>query len=100
MPGVDKNVKHVFHQYVLRVEDEYPRVRDELADCLIEKGISAAIHYPHPINKQPLYLDLGYGGINCPNTEDACRKVLSLPVDPLVDRKDIKYILSVFEDLS
>jgi len=100
VPYVEKDVKHIFHQYIVRVEEEYPRGRDELADHLTEKGVGVAVHYPIPINRQPLYLKLGYGGTMCPNSEEACRRVLSLPVHPLVDRKDIKYILDALKDIS
>lgn len=97
-PYVDKNVKHVFHQYAIRVEDSYPMDRDELAVHLTEKGIGNAIHYPIPIYSQPLYLKLGYGEPKCPNTEDACRHILSLPVHPMVNREDIEYMLAVLKD--
>jgi perosamine synthetase len=99
VPYVDKDVKPVFHQYVMRVENTYPRGRDELADLLIEKGVGVAVHYPIPIYRQPLYLKLGYGEKKCPNTEEACRRALSLPVHPLVDRKDIEFILDVLEHI-
>jgi len=93
-------VKPVFHQYVVRVEEDYPRGRDELANLLTEKGVGVAVHYPIPIYRQQLYLKLGYGEKKCPNTEEACRRVLSLPVHPLVDRKDIEYMLAVLEEIS
>jgi perosamine synthetase len=99
VPYVDKDVKPVFHQYVVRVEENYPRDRDELADSLTEKGIGVAVHYPMPIYRQPLYMKLGYEGTRCPNTEEACRRVLSLPVHPRVDKKDIQYMLNVLKDV-
>jgi perosamine synthetase len=99
-PYVDKNVKHVFHQYAIRVEDNYPLSREELSAHLTEEGIGNAIHYPIPIYRQPLYLKLGYGKSKCPNTEDACKKILSLPVHPMVNREDIEYMLTVLKDAS
>jgi len=99
-PYVEKDVKHVFHQYVVRVEDTYPKERNELASHLTEKGVGVAVHYPVPIYRQPLYLELGYGGTVCPVTEEVCRRVLSLPVHPLVDVKAIKYVLDVLKDIS
>jgi perosamine synthetase len=83
----------------VRVEEDYPRDRDELADSLTEKGVGVAVHYPLPIYRQPFYQELGYSGKKCPNTEDVCRRVLSLPVHPLVDKNDIKYILDALECL-
>jgi perosamine synthetase len=100
VPYVDKDVKHVFHQYVIRVEDNYLLSRTELADSLAEKGVGVAVHYPIPIYSQPLYQKLGYKNTVCPNTEDACRRVLSLPVHPLVERKDIEYILDALKEVS
>jgi perosamine synthetase len=99
-PHVNPNVKPVFHQYVVRVEENYPLNRDELADRLTEKGVGNAVHYPLPIYRQPLYQKLGYKDVACPNTEDACKRVLSLPVHPLVKREDIEYILDVLKDVS
>ena len=99
VPYVDKDVKHVFHQYVIRVEDGYPVDRDELADCLGENGVGVAVHYPIPIYRQQLYKELGYGDKLCPNTEEACKKVLSLPVHPLVDEKDIKYVVDALKNI-
>jgi len=100
VPYIEKDVKPVFHQYVVRVENNYSRSRDELADILTEKNIGVAVHYPIPIYRQRLYQKLGYEKTTCPNTEDACKKVLSLPVHPLVDREDIDYILDVLKDIS
>ncbi len=100
VPYVDDDVKHIFHQYVVRVEDSYRLDRDELVDCLSGKGVGVAVHYPVPIYKQPFYQKLGYEGAVCPNTAEACSRVLSLPVHPLVDRKDIEYILDVLKEVS
>lgn len=100
VPYVASDVKHVFHQYVIRVENGYPLSRDELATWLAEKGVGSAVHYPIPIYRQPLYTKLGYENESCPNTEDSCRRVLSLPVHPLVTRDDIKYILDSLNEIS
>jgi perosamine synthetase len=100
VPYVDKNVKHVFHQYVVRVEDSYSLDRNELADLLTKHGVGVAVHYPVPIYRQPFYQTLGYKETVCPNTEEDCNRVLSLPVHPLVDRKDIKYIVDILKEVS
>ena len=99
VPCVLKNVKHVFHQYVIRVEDNYRLDRNELAECLTKHGVGNAIHYPLPIYKQPLYETISYSRTVCPNAEDSCRNVLSLPVHPLVNKYDIKYMLDILKSL-
>ena len=91
-PYVEEYAKHVFYQYVVRVEDDYPLERNKLADHLKEMGIGTDVHYPMPIYKQPAYRKLGYSKTICPVTEGSCRRVLSLPVHPSVNEKDIQYI--------
>ena len=99
-PQVNERVKHVFYQYVVRVEDDFPIGRDNLAEHLIKMGVGVAVHYPIPIYKQPLYCELGYGKTACSRAEDACKRVLSLPVHPAVTEEDIKYIIGILEKVS
>ena len=93
-PYVEESVKHVFYQYVVRVDDDYPLERNKLAYHLKETGIGTAVHYPTPIYKQPAYRKLGYDKTICPVTEESCRRVLSLPVHPSVNENDIQYIIA------
>ncbi len=92
-PPVDEYVKHVFYQYVIRVEEDYPLERNELANHLKKRCIGTAVHYPLPIYRQPFYRELGYDNVTCPVTEESCERVLSLPVHPSVNNKDIQYII-------
>ena len=99
-PYVDPRVKHVFHQYVIRVSDEFPLTRDKLAEKLREKGVETAVHYPIPVHRQPLYRRLGYPQNICPNAIEASQRVLSLPVHPLLNREDLDYIVSAIKELA
>jgi perosamine synthetase len=99
-PHVMRNVKHVFHHYVVRVEETCPNSRDKLAELLSEKDVGVAIHYPMPIYRQPLYQKLGYNEKMCPMSEEVCKRVLSLPIHPEVDMKAIEYILEILKDIS
>jgi perosamine synthetase len=85
----------VYHQYVVRLEDEFPMKRDEFVEYLREHGVGCAVHYPIPIYKQPLYVGLGYGDVRCPVAEDVSQKVVSLPVHPLLTEKELEYIIEV-----
>jgi perosamine synthetase len=100
-PCSARDVRHVFHQYVVRVEDDFPSSRDKLIEYLQAKGIGSAVHYPKAVYEQPLYRDLGYGLERCPVAEEVSRKVLSLPVHPSLSREDLQYIaetLNGFEE--
>jgi len=94
-PHTNHDVRHVFYQYVIRVEEDYPMERNKLAEHLMEEGIGVAVHYPTPVYKQPLYKELGYEKTTCPIAEEACKRVLSLPVHPSVTEEDTRHILDV-----
>jgi len=99
VPYVSKDVKHVFHQYVVKVEKGFPLNRDELKDYLHSKGVGTAVHYPIPIHFQPLYKNLGYDEGICPVTSDLCGKVLSIPVHPALEKKDLEYIVKTLKEV-
>jgi len=86
------NVRHVYHQYVVRVEDDFPASRERLISFLQEKGIASAVHYPKPIYEQPLYRELRKDWPRCPAAEDVSKRVLSLPVHPSLEAEDLQYI--------
>ncbi len=87
-----EGVRHVYHQYVLRVEDEAPAGREQLMQHLQNRGIGSAVHYPKAVYEQPLYQSLGYKIGSCPVAEDVARRVLSLPVHPTLSQSDLHYI--------
>lgn len=91
-PQVAPNRSHVFHQYTLRVKQEYGLSRDDLRSKLDRQGISTSVHYPIPIHKQPFYQQLGYNGY-LPVSEKAAREVLSLPVHPSLSQQDLDTII-------
>ncbi|MCZ3366149.1 MULTISPECIES: DegT/DnrJ/EryC1/StrS family aminotransferase [Methanobacterium] len=95
-PYVASNVRHVFHQYTVRVEDGK---RDELKEFLNNEGIGTGVHYPRTIYNQKLYEDLGYTA-DCPEAEKAAAEVLSLPVNPTLTAEDFGKIVSVLQDAS
>ncbi|NJF25182.1 DegT/DnrJ/EryC1/StrS aminotransferase family protein [Thermococcus sp. Bubb.Bath] len=99
-PYVDPRVKHVYHQYTIRVTDEFPLNRDELVEKLREKGIGTGIYYPLPLHHQPLFQKLGYEENCCPNSVEASEEVVSLPVHPAVSDEDIDYIVRTLREIN
>jgi len=91
-PFVAPNVRHVFHQFTVRVDKEFALSRDELRRRLSEHGVGNAIYYPLPIYRQPLYQKLGYGD-NLHVSEKAAQEALSLPVRPDLMEKELGYII-------
>ena len=96
-PHIEPNSKHVFHQYTVRVREEFGLSRDEVKEKLKEKDIMTEIYYPLPIHKQPLYKKLGYND-HLPNSEQAAREVLSLPVHPRLRAAELKTIVRALSE--
>ena len=88
-PVVDRNKKHVFHQYTIRVKD-----RDEVIKKLEEKGIGYGVYYDKPIYKQKIYSD-EYEELE--NTERISKEVISLPVHPKLSKEDLDKVIEVLK---
>ena len=95
-PFVSSEVKHVFHQYTVRVEDGK---RNDLMNYLGQEEIGTGIHYPIPIYRQELYQKMGYND-QCPLTEKAASEVLSLPVHPSLSVEELEKIVIALEGAS
>jgi len=90
-PKIMSSANPVYHQYVVRLTEEFPMKRDEFMAYLKTKGIGSAVHYPIPIHHQPLY-DTETGSDPCPVSTNLSKSVISLPVHPLLDQKELAYI--------
>lgn len=81
MPYVFPENGHVWHQFVVRVPQEFNAGgRDDLQAYLKAQGIGSLVHYPVPIHLQPAYAQ--HATRPLPHTEIAAREVLSLPIYP------------------
>jgi len=87
-PVIISEAEHVFHQYTIQVEK-----RDKVRRKLEEAGIEAKVYYPLPINAQIPYRKMGYDPRETPNALKASKMVLSLPIHPLLTKKDLDYII-------
>ncbi len=93
-------VLHTFNTYTIRVTKEFRISRDDVVKQLINQGIEAKVYYSTPIHKQPVYEKLGYGGEYLPETENASKEVLSLPVHPNLSESDLNKIVASIKHLS
>ncbi|SCL75928.1 dTDP-3-amino-3, 6-dideoxy-alpha-D-galactopyranosetransaminase [Methanoculleus chikugoensis] len=88
-PCVAPGVRHVYHQYVVKVPGDYALSRDAFMSALADRGIGTAVHYPIPVNRQPVYEN---ERASCPVSDDLAASVVSLPVHPAVTDEDLAYI--------
>ena len=96
-PSTAADRTHVFHQYTIRVTDEFGLSRDELKEHLAKNGIGSSVIYPVPIHKQPYYQQLGYAD-SLPVTETVADQVLSIPVHPDLTIQDLQTIVQRLKD--
>jgi UDP-2-acetamido-2-deoxy-ribo-hexuluronate aminotransferase len=77
---LDRN--SVFAQYTVFVEH-----REALQKHLAEAGVPTSVHYPVPLNTQPVYREFNAGGVTPISARNAAR-VLSLPMSPDLSAAD------------
>jgi dTDP-4-amino-4,6-dideoxygalactose transaminase len=77
-----------YHTFVIQVDK-----RDELQKYLAEHGIETSIHYPIPIHLQPAAKNLGYHKNDFPMTENQAKRIITLPVNQYLKRKEIEFIV-------
>ena len=82
---------HVFHQYTLITKD---LDRDALLDFLSARDIPAAVYYPVPLHLQKAYLSPRYKEGDLPITEEASKRVVSLPMSTEMDEEQLAHITS------
>jgi perosamine synthetase len=90
-PVTTSGVSHVYHQYVVRLTEDFSMSRADFIEYLKSKGIGSAVHYPIPLHRQPLFA-LENDPDPCPVSTHLAGSVLSLPVHPLLDQKELAYI--------
>jgi dTDP-4-amino-4,6-dideoxygalactose transaminase len=88
IPKSRGDVKHAYHQYVVRTKH-----RDPLMAFLKANSVGTLIHYPMPVHLQPAYrgrVVTEEGGLR--NSEQICREILSLPMHPQLTHEQIREI--------
>jgi dTDP-4-amino-4,6-dideoxygalactose transaminase len=89
-PAIADGIRHVFHQYTVRV----PSDREAVIEKLAQRGVQTSIHYPVPVHQQPYYQEIGYNKDAYSVAETAAREVLCLPVHPGLSQQDLNTIVA------
>lgn len=80
--------RHVFNQYVIRLQGR----RDALRQYLSTKGIDTAVYYPAALHQQQAFASLGYQAGNFPVAEACSQDSLALPVWPELTSDEVSYV--------
>jgi len=89
VPVIPENFYSSWAQYTITLPDEQSRNR--LKAALEVKGIPTMVYYPKCMHQQGAFSHLPYNG-ECPNAENLCKTVLSLPMHPYLQDEDIELI--------
>jgi dTDP-4-amino-4,6-dideoxygalactose transaminase len=99
-PKVRKGNTHVYHQYTIRITEEYGHTREELMTFLMENEIGCGIYYPKPLHLHEHFRKMGYKEGDFPVSEKLAKEVLSLPVNPFVTEEDVEMIVDKIRGFS
>lgn len=91
-PAGDSVNQRVWHLFVIRAKE-----REALRAFLKDKGVETAIHYPTPIHLQEAYSFLRQGEETLPETIAASEEILSLPLYPELEEKEVRKICGLIK---
>lgn len=95
-PIIRNLYRDVYHNYVVQVPE---KIRNILQKDLLINGVDTKIHYPIPLHLQECSKDLGYKKGDFPVSERLAKNMISLPIYPLLEQKEIEYIAFQFNSL-
>lgn len=81
------DARHVYHVYAVRTSK-----RDSVREKLQATGVQTGIHYPIPVHLQKAYEHLGHVPGDLPVTEKAAQELLSLPMFPELQLKQLESV--------
>lgn len=94
--------KHVYHLYVIQLNDgnldASSQLRDKLKDFLTQNGVNVGLHYPIPLHMQECFKGLGYKKGDFPNSERIAEAGLSLPMFPEMSDEQINYVIGKIKE--
>jgi UDP-2-acetamido-2-deoxy-ribo-hexuluronate aminotransferase len=95
VPAVPPGYKSVWAQYsVLAASEEH---RKKAQTALKEAGIPTAVYYSKPLHLQTAFAPLGYTQGDFPCSEDAARRIFSLPMHPYLTPEEQEKIAGVLK---
>ena len=90
---------HSWHLYIIQIKKEMWNIsRNELILKLNDCGIGTSVHYI-PVHMHSYYKKYGYKDEQFPNSLKYYESIITLPLYPLLTKKQILYIVDVLREL-
>ena len=96
IPVIPEGFYSSFAQYTIKLKNK--EQREGLQVKLKEQGIPSMIYYIKPMHKQGAFADLKFDEQDYEVTNELCDTVLSLPMHPYLNEKDIDYVCKVIKE--
>jgi len=93
IPERAKNVKQVYHTYVVKAKN-----RDGLYNFLLKNEIEAKIHYPIPLHLQEASKYLNYKKGDFPKTEEQVKSIITLPAHQHLKKRQLEYVVKKIKE--
>jgi dTDP-4-amino-4,6-dideoxygalactose transaminase len=87
LPKLSASNMNTFHQFVIRLKN-----RNLLKKFLLKNRVESQIHYKDILPLMKAYKRYNFNKNHFPNAYKASKEILSLPISPEINKKQIKYI--------
>ncbi len=95
VPRVPTGYLSSWAQYTILLKNSDERLRVQQA--LKNNGIPSMIYYPRGMHQQQAFKKYGLEDVDYPNSVEATKRVLSLPMHPYLKKEEIEYICSIIK---
>lgn len=97
IPSVPEGFYSSWAQYTILCKDEEERTL--IQSALKDKSIPSMIYYPRGLHQQKAYSNMQFSDSWYPNTIEATKRVLSLPMHPYLEEKVVDEIAEVINQV-
>lgn len=96
LPEIQEDFYSSFAQYTIQLPEKTNR--NALQSFLKKKGIPSMVYYNKPMHIQKAFAGAESQKAGCKVSEELCRRVLSLPIDPYKTKEDIGQVSATVKD--
>jgi len=97
---ITPKVKSSYSYFSITLDlDKYKCTRDEFMKALQAENIDCAVHYPVPLTKQPIIMEM-FNPEPCPVSEETSKKIMSLPIHPALTDENLGQIVEAVEKVA
>lgn len=90
----EHSTRHIYNQFCILVPEG---ARDGLKQALLDAGVGVDVYYPVPLHKQECFEYLGYKDGDFPASEEACARIIALPIYPETSTEQRQYVVETVE---